>query len=222
VKRQAASCQLHVLPARDAPVAVVLRRGPSGWYHVIRWHTDTDRFEHGAWFKGRIYEHKCDVSPDGELLLYFVLKGSWGTSYKGSWTAISRAPWLHALGLWPQGDTWGGGGRFIDNRTATLWSWSTGDQPHPDHPGLGLQIVEGRSTTEHRERFEVTRTDWSGRDHAGRVIHASKGKLFRERLGDLVEIADFNGLAPAPEPPPEWARAPLAPAPARKKRRARR
>jgi hypothetical protein len=49
------------------------------------------------------------ASPDGELLLYFALQGSrWQTSYRGSWTAVSRVPWLHALALWPQGDTWGG------------------------------------------------------------------------------------------------------------------
>jgi hypothetical protein len=222
VKKQAAGCKLYLLLAREAPIAVILRRGPSGWYHVIRWHTNTDQFEHGAWFRGRLYEEKCDVSPDGELLLYFALKGSWQTSYRGSWTAISRAPWLHALGLWPQGDTWGGGGRFTGNRTAALWSWSPGDQPHADHPGLGLEIVAGAPNAEDRALFERTGSDWSGRDHAGYGIHASKGRLFRERLGELVEVADFNDLVPSSTPPPDWARAPLAPAPAVKKRRARR
>jgi len=218
VKKQAAACQLYVLPAREAPVAVILRRGPSRWYHVIRWHTDTDQFEHGAWFKGRIYEESCDLSPDGELLLYFALQGwgPWGTSYEGSWTAVSRVPWLHALGLWPQGDTWSGGGCFAGNRSIVLWSRRPDLQAHPDHPGLGLQIVD--APTPPRERFVRTGSDWSGRDHGGHAVHVSRGKLFRERLGDLVEIADFNGLQPDPQPPPDWARAPLAPAPARKKR----
>lgn len=198
-------------------MAIVLRRGPSAWSHVIRWHTDTDRLEHGAWLKGRIYEQRCDVSPDGELLLSFVLKANWGTSYKGSWTAVSRAPWLHALGLWPQGDTWGGGGWFVGNRKLILAQWN--QEPHPDHPGLGLEIVE--SAVDDRPPFEQVRSDWSGRDHAGHAIHASKGKLFRERRGDLVEIADLNDLVPDPQPPPAWARAPLAPAPAGKRRRKR-
>src|SRR5262249_44616225 len=69
-------CRLHVLLAREAPVAVILRRGPSAWYQVILWRTDRDTFEDGAWFKGRLYEERCDLSPDGELLLYFALQGS--------------------------------------------------------------------------------------------------------------------------------------------------
>jgi hypothetical protein len=48
--------RLFVITARDEPTAVILRRGPSDWYHVIQWHTCRDAFVHGAWFKGRIYE----------------------------------------------------------------------------------------------------------------------------------------------------------------------
>lgn len=109
-------CRLFVLRARDAPVAVILRRGPSKWYHVIRWHMKEDRFEFGAWFHGRIYEERCDLSPDGQLLVYFCHGGAHRPGYTESWTAVSRAPWLYALGLWPWGSTWGGGGRFLDNR----------------------------------------------------------------------------------------------------------
>jgi hypothetical protein len=135
--------RLFVVLAREAPIGVVLRRGPASWCHLVRWHTDTDEFDSGAWFKGRIYEDRCDLSPDGQLFLYFALKGSrWGTSYKGTWTAVSRPPWLHALVLWPQGDTWGGGGRFVAKRKVALWT----GMPlvtHPDHPLVGLEAVTG-------------------------------------------------------------------------------
>ena len=60
----------------------------------------------GQWFNGRIYEKRCDLSPDGELLIYFA------ASQKKpfvSWTAVSRPPYLTALALWPKGDCWGGG-----------------------------------------------------------------------------------------------------------------
>jgi hypothetical protein len=59
----------------------------------------------------------CDLSPDGELLVYFA------TSYLKplrTWTAVSRPPYLTALALWPKGDAWGGGGLFRDNRTLQL------------------------------------------------------------------------------------------------------
>jgi hypothetical protein len=81
-------CRLFVIHAREKPVALILRRGPARWYHLIAWRTDTDTFEHGAWFRGRIYEDRCDLSPDGELFLYFALQGSrWAT---GSMSFLSR------------------------------------------------------------------------------------------------------------------------------------
>ena len=61
-------CRLFVIVARAAPRAVVFRRGPSEWYQVIAWDTARDVFSDGAWFKGRIYENRCDLSPDGRLL----------------------------------------------------------------------------------------------------------------------------------------------------------
>ena len=73
------------------------------------WRTDTDQFYVGQWFKGRIYERRCDLSPSGERLIYFA------ASYKHpyvTWTAVSKPPFLTAVALWPKGDAWGGGGLF--------------------------------------------------------------------------------------------------------------
>jgi hypothetical protein len=64
--------RLFVIFAERAHEAVIFRRGPSRWHHVIRWNTKDDTFFRGAWFKGRIYPEKCDLSPDGDLLLYFA------------------------------------------------------------------------------------------------------------------------------------------------------
>ena len=67
-------CRLFVLLARDAPLGLVLRRGPSDWFRLSLWHTDTDRFEHGQWMAGRVYERRSDLAPDGSLFVYFVRK----------------------------------------------------------------------------------------------------------------------------------------------------
>jgi hypothetical protein len=206
-------CRLHVLLARDRPTALILRRGPSAWYHLIKWNTQDDTFESGAWFKGRIYERRCDLSPDGELLVYFVLKGNWKTSYKGTWTAVSRVPWLHALVLWPQGDTWGGGGRFVGNRRLAV---SPSSATHPDHPLVGLELAEpgeGIAAPDVASDARFKSNAWSGRDQAGHAIAVRDGKLFRTRDGNEIEIADFNGLTPDPQPPPEWATRALPPLP---------
>jgi hypothetical protein len=40
--------------ARNAHVALVIRRGPSSWSQLTLWDTDRDLFTEGSWFRGRI------------------------------------------------------------------------------------------------------------------------------------------------------------------------
>lgn len=105
-------CRLYGLLAREAPVGVIFRRGPSRWVQLIRWNTETDEFEPGQWLKGRVYERRCDLSPDGRLLGYFALAPR-GDTY--SYTAISRPPYFTALAIWFKEDCWSGGGLFESN-----------------------------------------------------------------------------------------------------------
>ena len=111
------SCRLYAILARDGRSAVVFRRGPSKQVLVLRWWLDSDSIEPGQWFNGRIYERRCDLSPDGELLIYFA--ANWKSEHQ-SWTAVSRPPYLTALAFWPKGDAWGGGGLFMSPRTIGL------------------------------------------------------------------------------------------------------
>lgn len=108
--------RLHVLLARDAKTGVVIRRGPSKSVAVIEWDRKRDTFTLGQWLKGRLYELRSDLSPDGKHLLYFAMNGHWGSRAKGSWTAISRAPYLKAVTLLAKGDCWNGGGLWVDNK----------------------------------------------------------------------------------------------------------
>lgn len=105
--------RLHVLTARRSAAAVVLRRGPSEKVAAIGWDRDSGKLCEPHWLRGRIYEYRADLSPDGRHMIYFAGKGGrW-------WTALARAPRLTAIALWPQADTWGGGGAFdLDGR---LW-----------------------------------------------------------------------------------------------------
>ena len=109
--------RIFVIPATEADVGVVFRRGPSAWYHLLKWDMAHDKFEPGVWLRGRIYPEKCDVSPDGALLLYLVHQGRRiGTSYTDAWTGVSRVPWITALALWPWGTkpaSFGRHGRFL-------------------------------------------------------------------------------------------------------------
>ncbi|MCC8938861.1 hypothetical protein H8A99_20875 [Bradyrhizobium sp. Arg68] len=201
--------RLFVIFAKSAHEAVIFRRGPATWYHVIRWNTRDDTFHSGAWFKGRIYPEKCDLSPDGELLLYFVHQANRvRTDYTDAWTAISRNPWLTAIGLWPQGTTYGGGGRFTDNRSAIIRGCRNA---HPDHPGAGISITLG-DVPLHASSKEVEGSEWSGRDQDGRLVFTLNGLLMhRSDAGDDICLADFNGYTPDPQAAPPSADRPLSP-----------
>jgi hypothetical protein len=107
--------RLHVLLAADAPVGVVFRRGPANAVCSIIWDRKKDKFETGQWLRARIYERRADISPDGRHLIYFAMNGRWTSETRGSWTAISRAPWLKATVLLGKGDCWQGGGLFTSN-----------------------------------------------------------------------------------------------------------
>ena len=200
---------MFVIFAKEANEAVVFARGPSAWFHVIRWDTSQDKFEPGAWIRGCIYPERCDLSPDGQLLLYFVHQGRRSkTSYTCAWTGISRSPWLNALGLWPWGGTWGGGGHFEGNRKVVLAAgceWQT----HPDHIPQGLEIGFG-SVKRQASSGEVKGADWSGRDQRGRLIVAANGQLCWQRENQTSRVlADFNGNKPEPKEAPRWAVGPL-------------
>lgn len=188
--------RIHAIIARERRRAVVFRRGPSKKVAVIGWNLNTDEFTPGQWFKGRIYEYRCDLSPDGRYLLYFAAKYGinpvearieelvkaelgefdWGNyseknylAYRkraealeeeirrshagefeklrrsrdytdGSWTAISRTPYLKALDLWFNGSGWNGGGWFVD--ATHVWI----NKPHPIRGDHFHHTVSGKFT----------------------------------------------------------------------------
>jgi len=137
-------CRAHPILAQAAPKAVILRRGPSDWVQLSVWHTDSDRLEPGQWFRGRVYERRCHLSPDGELLVYFANKIGVRTlqdkGYTYAWTAVSRPPYFTALALWPKGDCWHGGGLFLRERELWLNHWPGQAEPHPSHRPKGLRV----------------------------------------------------------------------------------
>lgn len=112
--------RVHVLLASEAPVGLIFRRGPSKQVCSILWDREKDTFEVGQWLKGRIYERRADLSPDGRHVIYFAMNGKPDRKTGGSWTAVSKAPYLKALALYGKGDCWHGGGLFTGNGTYWL------------------------------------------------------------------------------------------------------
>jgi len=175
LKKGPVPARLFMILARRAPVAVIFRRGPSHWVQLIKWNTETDTFEFGQWFHGRIYERRCDLSPDGSLLIYFAQKISQRTlrdrEFTHSWTAISQPPYLTALALWPKGQSWDGGGLFKDGKTVLLNHEQEVSKPHPDHMPGRLHVLlkdchYGSDEPIFSERLErdgwALRQEWKG------------------------------------------------------------
>ena len=134
-------CRLYVLVATHAPVALVVRRGPSAWWHLLKWDLKHLSLEPGAWFAGTLYPRRSDISPDGRLFGYFALRGSpppWDTYF-----AVSKAPWLTALAAWRTGGTWTGGCQFFgDGRLAIAGCMDT----QPFHGHYHKAVVGGMSS----------------------------------------------------------------------------
>ena len=121
--------RLFAIVARTGRRVVVFRRGPSKQVRMLLWHLDSDTFEPGQWLKARVYERRCDLSPNGTKLIYFA--ADWRPGF-GSWTAISTPPYFTALAVWPKGDAWGGGGLFESPITIAL-----------NHPSSQTTLAEG-------------------------------------------------------------------------------
>lgn len=166
--RAGAPCRLFVYLAKDAPVGVVLRRGPTAWSRLSLWQTDTDHIDHGQWIKGRVYERRSDVSHDGSLFAAFVRQSGGRSEHpRGSdtWIAVSRPPYFSALALWFIGGTYYTGGFFP--RPGELWLGFL-DEPTPDIGSLPPWL----RTSEPRDIAYVDGSpDWTERTvHFNRLL----------------------------------------------------
>ena len=121
-----------MLLASQAPLGLVIRRGPARRVATVLWDRSRDEFRPGQWLKGRIYERRSDLSPDGRFAIYFAMNGKWHTEARGAWTAISRAPHLKAIVLLAKGDCWHGGGLWTGPTTYWLNDGRGHDVLHQD------------------------------------------------------------------------------------------
>jgi hypothetical protein len=104
----------HAIVARDADVAIVLRRGPTRHVRLLTWDLRDDTVRGGQWLVGTVHFGACGVSPDGELFVYSARKGG------RTFTCVSRPPYFTALAFWEAQLPWTGGGFFVANDHAVL------------------------------------------------------------------------------------------------------
>ena len=176
--------RLHAYLRPGAPTALVIRQGPSTTFCTIGWDLARDRFTVGQWVKHKLYPERGDLSPDGKWHVYFALNGRWKSETKGSWTGLARSPYLKCVKMWPQGDTWGGGGSI---------SWAKDARDVDEMPPLPKTL---RYTHLGREA-KLVRDGWtrprSGFDkRAGNFVLRKKlGNAYHERhelIGAFGEV----------------------------------
>ena len=121
--RRVTAPRLFGIPARDADVVAVVRRGPSAWCALGRWDVAAGTYEQGAWLRATLYPQRCDLSPDGRWFCAFVLDP--GAEWEAGWTylSVSRLPWLRSLVAWGTDGTWTRGVHLVDD----VGVWEVGE-----------------------------------------------------------------------------------------------
>jgi hypothetical protein len=161
--------RIYCVPALDAPIVAVIRRGPTNWSHVGRWDVARLAYEPGAWFGGRIFPRRCDLSPDGRFLSYFAHKPNAKWAIGDAYVAVSKLPWLTALHAFATCGTWTRGYYF------------TQDRPAQEVPGLplpyGLQSIPAVQFATERRRGWEEASDCPPRDPSDHELRVMIGAL---------------------------------------------
>jgi hypothetical protein len=189
--------RLHVIPATGCDKALVLRRGPSGQVASLLWDRRDGSLSLGHWLKGRIYEHRCDLSPDGRHMIVFAGKGG------RYWTAISRAPWLTALHIEPQGSTWFGGGAFT-RQGRVFFNGAQAPDGLPDRLRPAPATAYPHGTEGFHEGDVATDWEWAEPREDGLQVARAGGLWFvplgPDGPGPMRLIHDLSPAVRAPRP----------------------
>jgi len=171
--------RLYAILAKEAPVAVVFRRGPSKVFATLGWNLNDDSFFVGQWLKGVINVDASSLSPDGKFLLYEAATYRSGDWRKECYTAISYSPYLHALDFYLHNTVESSGGFFISDHVAYLPASQDGLR-YPENRHLTklnlLSSTDRWKLTEHSNRFGhyfvhgLLNSGWSEHLNADRSI----------------------------------------------------
>ncbi len=135
--------RIFLLPAKEASYVAVIRRKPSNCFHLIRWNTKTDALEHGSWFSGRLFPDQCDVSFDGQWMVYLAMGQNGQT-----WNGICYLPFLKTVAEGPNMGTWNGGGYWKDKKTLILDNWL------PEKGRVPFELEKRSGGSNFRSRWE--------------------------------------------------------------------
>jgi hypothetical protein len=106
------------------------------------------------------------------------MNGRWQSEVRGSWTAISRSPYLKALAVFPKGDCWHGGGFFTGKKSYWL------------NDGCGHSVLRNTNEVERDLKFRPSKY------FGGECLSVYYPRLIRDgwQLTERIKISDLEAL----------------------------
>ncbi len=150
----------------------------------------------GQWLKGKVDFGSCDLSPDGQHFLYSVVKWSGLPDKRGSYTVLSRAPYLKKLHFW--GSWCMGGGVFLDSERFRL---DSPEEPKtfrlPDFAPIETQTPSDKwgFLAGGVRRFRLARDGWQPQPDEDK-----RRERFHKTLDEwTLDLSIFNGQPHRPD-----------------------
>lgn len=200
-----APARLAVVVATAAPIAVVIRRGPSHWSQLIKWNLETDEFEPGQWLKGKVYY--ASLSPDGEHIAMAIIgRTRRARRWEGcEYTLVSRPPYFTALAirLMPLVSS------QINFMKDGSLNWHIGNSveyraPNPCPYRVSLDRLPDDRTISCNE-FDQGRKSESWREFVGRDIDIRNGCVIERKEEAEYLLFNSNLFQPCEVETPDWA-----------------
>ena len=126
--------KIHVITRPNLNKALIIVRKGQKQTGFFALDFSTNKVSEGQWFRGKVYERRCDLSNNGKHIIYFAAK--FGNRDITTWTAVSKFPYLKALDFYVKNDTYNGGGIFLSDNMYLLNETYRQDERYKNSPYL--------------------------------------------------------------------------------------
>ena len=191
--------------AKDAPICIIFRRGPSRYTQMIRWRTDTDEFEPGQWIRGNV--QGISMTRDGQ---YAALRIMGTRSRIDSWedtqqAIVCKPPFFTALEAYIGGLCFTSAYFTEDNRLCTRGDKRVVNALNQCPFERSDELRAGPEYGPRLGVVDATSGPATGRDQAGRTILLQDGRVFVVEAGKQRLLFDCNLYSFEAIAAPEWA-----------------